>query len=53
MNNTSTCGVTTSDQQTCESRGLKAWQGCPNLIDSKFIQPNKHKTQNLLDEKVL
>ena len=36
-----------------ETRGLAAWQLCPNLIGSNIIQPNKHEIQNLLDAKVL
>ena len=33
--------------------GSEDWWPFPHLINSKFIQPNKHELQNLLDKKAL
>ena len=38
--------------QTCEWGDLEAWQLCPCFMNMKFIQPNKHEMQNLLDKEM-
>ena len=46
-----TCGVTIFDWQSSERWDLEDWWPLPHLINSTFIQQNKHEIQNLLDTK--